>query len=94
MSVIEGFENLNFRKYNQKQVIAIEEDGRGCIAICNSEKSIVQAISDEYCGIPTKVVGTEYRKHNDELVVTVELTEDDGEIGVRDFEVKTLAFYD
>jgi hypothetical protein len=93
MSEIKGFENLNYRKYNQNQLIAIEEDGRGCIALCGSETSVTQAISDEYCGIPVKVIDTEFRKHNDELVVTVELTEDDGEICVRDFELKTLAFY-
>lgn len=93
MSVIKGFEYLNFRKYNQNQAISISEDERGVIALCGSEKSIIQAISDEYCGIPTKVIVTEFRKHNDELVVTVELTEDGGEVNVRDFEIKTIAFY-
>ena len=93
VEIIKDFKLLNYRKYSQNQMISIEEDGRGAIALVGSEKNVLQVIRDEYCGIPAKILSTEFRKHNDELVISVELTEDDGETSVREYELKTLAYY-
>ena len=93
VEIIKDFKLLNFRKFSQNHLISISEDDRGSIALVSRESDVLQAISDEYCGIPVKVISTEFRKHNDELVVTVELTEDDGNKDVCDFELKIVVFY-
>ena len=74
------------------EVIAVEEDGR-TLGTSRTEKGVFNVIEEHYCDAKIKMISTEWRKHNMELVLTVEVTDEDGDVNERDFELRTTLGY-
>jgi hypothetical protein len=83
------FKDLCFRAYgNTKEVIAVEEDDR-CIGTSQTESGVFDVISNNNDNAEVKLISVEWRKHNNELVVNVEVTEENGDVVEKDYLLRT-----